>query len=439
MGFDNSIEDHKELKPEGETSTLSSPTNRGTGRIGTGLEVARQPRIRVLMVTGAYFPEISGAGLQCRSLIHACGDSVIFSVLTTAVDSSLPEEDQVDGVRVRRVLVSARHRAARFLAAPRLIRACVELARSVDIVHLHGFSAKSRVVMALARLLDKRIIIKLTSVGHDDPLAIRAQGRGLFRAVSRADRFVAVSPAFEALYVEAGLPTEKFRLIPNGVDVDRFRPPSPGDRLALRVALGLPADLPLVLFVGFFSREKCPDLLFDAWTDTFGVAPASGLVMVGRTESDYYEIDQRLAERVRADAERLGCADRLFMIEQTYEIEKYYGAADLFVLPSVREGLPNVALEAMASGLPCIVSRLPGVTDALVTEGVDGLLVGPRDRRALAQALARLLGDSNMRSRLGNAARQTIEARFSLVQTAAHYLDLYQELIDFLNVAALAR
>ena len=89
-------------------------------------------------------------------------------------------------------------------------------------------------------------------------------------------------------------------------------------------------------------------------------------MIVGASQSDYYEIDPAMADRVRADAVRLGCADRLQLVEHTSSIEQYYRAADIFVLPSKREGLPNALLEAMACGLPSIVSRLPGVTDSVI-------------------------------------------------------------------------
>lgn len=386
------------------------------------------PRPSVLMVTGAYFPEASGAGLQCRALVAACGDRARFTVLTTSVDRSLPGDDEVDGVPVRRIPVSARSRLLRMLAAPRLALAAWRLERRVEIVHLHGFSAKSRVVIALARLLGRRIIVKETSLGHDDAMSMREKGGGVFRSFARADRFVGVSPAFAERHADAGLPREKFRLIPNGVDLARFRPPVDGERAEIRRGLGLPADRPIVLFVGFFSRDKRPDLLFDAWTDTFAGAPESALVFIGRTRSDYYEVDASLADRIRRDATRLQCADRVLMIEQTAAIEQWYRAADVFVLPSTREGLPNVVLEAMASGLPCIVSRLPGVTDSMIADGADGVLIDPDDRVAFGNALRALLNDAARRSRLGARARLTVADRFSLDRTAADYVTLYREL-----------
>ena len=379
----------------------------------------------VLMVTGAYFPELSGAGLQCRSLIRACGDRVRFRVLTTSVDPALPSDDEVDGVPVHRVLVSASSRVARGFALPRLVLATLRAARRADIVHLHGFSTKSRVVIALARLLGRRIVVKETSLGHDDGVSMRNKGSGVFRSFGHADRFVGVSPAFAARHADAGLPGAKFRLIPNGVDLERFRPPTGGERAEIRRRLGLTEASLVVLFVGFFSREKRPDWLFDAWTDTFTSAPESTLVFVGRTRWDYPEVDSSIADRIRADADRLGCGTRVIMIEQAAAIEDWYRAADIFALPSTREGLPNVVLEAMASGLPCVVSRLAG--------GEDGVLVDVEDRAGLAGALRTLLNDPARRAVLGGRARQTVTARYSLDQTAAEYIALYRELAGATN------
>src|SRR5262249_52042974 len=273
-----------------------------------------------MMVTGAYYPETSGAGLQCRSLIQACGDRAHFSVLTTALDPELRVRDRVDGIQVRRVHVSAQSRAARWMTTPWMAVWALDLLRDADIVHLHGFSEKSLLIAAIATLLRKKIVVKFTSVGHDDPVSMRAKGALMFQGFSRADRFVAVSPRFDALYKEAGLPRERFRLIPNGVDLERFRPATTTERRALRRQLGLPEQQPLVLFLGFFSNEKCPDLLFDAWTDSLARAPLSSLVIVGASRSDYYEIDSAMAERVRADAVRLGCSERLHLVEHTSSI-----------------------------------------------------------------------------------------------------------------------
>jgi glycosyltransferase involved in cell wall biosynthesis len=213
------------------------------------------------------------------------------------------------------------------------------------------------------------------------------------------------------------------------VDLERFRPPADGERELLRRELSISGRGAVVLFVGFFSRDKRPDLLFDAWAAVSAVAPDSVLLFVGATRSPYYEDDAQLAAAVRHRAAALGVTEHLRFIEATHEIERFHRAADVFVLPSVREGLPNALLEAMASGTACIATRLEGVTDSVIQNGHNGLLVPPDDPAALEGALQRLLGDSRLTARLGREARRTVEAGYGLDRTAAEYLTAYRDLL----------
>jgi glycosyltransferase involved in cell wall biosynthesis len=391
----------------------------------------------VLMVTGAYYPELSGAGLQCRSLVGRLRHDVRFTVLTTTVDRSLALTDVQDDVPVERVFVNPTSWWSKTIATIRVTLAFVRHSARFSIVHLHGFSQKSMLIVALARAGGKRVAIKLTSVGHDDPMSMKRRGGLAYWLYSRADLFFAVSPRFVESYEQAGLPQPRLRLVPNGVDCRRFRPPAIGEREALRRELSIASTGPVVLFVGFFSREKRPDLLFDAWARlATSLAPDSTLVLVGATRSTYYEIDGQLAVRIREQARAAGLERRLLFVEATHEIEKFYRAADVFVLPSTREGLPNVLLEAMASGTACVATRLAGVTDTLIHDEQNGLLVPPDDGPALEGALGRLLQDPGFASRLGADARRTVEAGYALDKTAGEYLEAYRRLDEGRTCAA---
>jgi glycosyltransferase involved in cell wall biosynthesis len=383
----------------------------------------------VLMVTGAYFPELSGAGLQCRALIGKLRDRVDFSVLTTTADRSLPADDVLDGVPVYRVFINPKSWWSKTAGAVRFTRVFLQNAARFSIVHLHGFSEKSILLMGLARLKGKRVAVKLTSVGHDDPASMRRRGGPAYWCYARSDLFFAVSPRFEQSFDTAGLPRERYRLIPNGVDTERFRPATAGEREALRRALHLAPDSRIVLFVGFFSHDKRPDLLFDAWAKTaISVAPDSALLFVGATKSPYYEIDGRLAERIHRLAHALGLDGRVRFVEMTHEIERFHRAADIFVLPSIREGMPNALLEAMASETPCIASRLEGVTDTIIEHERNGLLVPPGDGPALHAALRRCFENRECAQALGAEARRTVKERFELGAAAGRYFDAYREL-----------
>lgn len=380
-------------------------------------------RPSVLMVTGAYYPELSGAGLQCRQLVRALRDKVTFAVLTTAApDGPLPGEES--GIPVWRVPVDAARRLSKVGAVWRMTVAFLRFSPRFGIVHFHGFSQKTLLLIVLARLLGKRTVLKLTSVGHDDPASIRSRGAVSYWCYQAVDRYIGVSLRQETLYRESGLPAGKFRLIPNGVDLDRFRPGNDEEKRTLRNELGLPPEIPLILFVGFFSSDKRPDILFHAWKRLCVGSPI-GLVFVGATRSRYYEVDRHLARRIRDEAQHSEYGDQVRFVETTDEIEKYYRTADFFALPSIREGLPNALLEAMASGLPCVASTLNGVTDWIVEHGKNGILVPTDDIGALHDALDSLLRDPARAKTLGQEARVTVERRFSIRQTASQCFDVY--------------
>lgn len=386
-------------------------------------------RPRVMMVTGAYAPETSGASLQCRSLIRALCDRADFTVLTTSTDPSLPWQSVVDATPVRRIAVDPARRRSKAIAIERMASSFLELAPTIDIVHLHGFSQKSVLLIALAKLLGKRIVIKLTSVGHDDPESIRRASSMQWTAYRQADVFIGVTPRFAEGFAPTGLDRQRFVFIPNGVDLDRFTPASPAVRAELQRQLRIPIGDPVVLFVGFFSREKNPDVLFEAWLSLLERGVASTLVFVGATAGAYYEIDAALAGGIKARAEQSGVRDRVVFVESAHPIEDYYRAADLFALPTSREGLPNVLLEAMATGIPAVITRIEGVTDWIIESGVTGELVQAANSTAFADAMGPLLTSAERRQQIGAAARAHVADHFGIAGTAQQTFEVYERLL----------
>jgi glycosyltransferase involved in cell wall biosynthesis len=380
------------------------------------------------MVTGAYYPELSGGGLQARGVVRALRNQADFAVLTTSRDRSLPAYADEEGVPIRRIYVDTADRLSTLAASVRLGAAFVHFAPHVDIVNLHGFSRKAIPLALLSRMFGKRFVLTLQTGVEDEPAAVRKVGALAYWAYTHADLYLSVSPALTRAYLEAGLPPARVRQVCNAADTERFRPADAAERRALRSQLGLPADLPLVLFVGLFTRDKRPDLLYDAWAGTTRSGTASGLVFIGATGSSYLDIDTALARRIRGRAASDGLSDRVFFIESTLAIDRYFRAADVYVLPSIREGLPIALIEAMASGLACVATRLPGSTDMLIEGGVNGCLVAPDDRDGFASAIASLIADRDMAMRCGAAARQTVLDRYSIQRTAPAWLSAYREL-----------
>ena len=384
--------------------------------------------LNILMVTGIYHPEVSGAANQCRQLVNALKEKVSFTVLTTTRDPNLPPRCQIDGVDVFRVLL--KKSVNNYCGAIwKFMAFFLSQREHFQIVHLHGFSLKSALLVLLVKIFHKKVIIKMTSIGHDDPISMRQRGFLLNYCFSKADAYVGVTSHFNKLYAKSQLPLNRYIGIPNGVDIDRFRPAVAGEREILRDQLGLPTKIKLILFVGHFSREKCPDILLEAWK--YFVAETfldTGVIFVGATKTNHYEVDPRLVEDIQELAAPY-INERIFFIERAHEIEKYYQTADIFVLPSLREGLPNALLEAMACCLPVIVSRLEGVMDWVVTDDMNGLIVEPENLDDLGKAISQVLKDDNLAESLGLEARETTIDRFSINKVAEDYFQLYGKLV----------
>jgi len=383
----------------------------------------------VLMVTGVYYPEVSGAANQCRQLVDTLREKVNFIVLTTTRDPDLPPRSQFDGVEVLRVLLNERSVTDYLKASLRIITFILSRRKDFQIAHLHGFSLKSALVVLLSKIFNKNVIIKMTSVGHDDPEAMKRRSFILNYFFSKADTYVGVSPQFEKTYRQSQLPANRLKQIPNGVDINRFRPVTDGEKAALREMLGLPKNKKFILFVGHFSREKCPDLLLTAWkryiAETF---PETGIIFVGSTNPDHYEVDAELTRDIQQLAQPY-INERIFFIERTQEIEKVYQASDMFVLPSLREGMPNSLLEAMACGLPVIASELNGITDWIVKDGINGYLVPSGNKKLLGKVIIRILINEADAHRLGlNGRIKTVE-RFSIYEVRQRYEKLYNQVL----------
>lgn len=383
--------------------------------------------IKVLMVTGAYFPEISSGGLQARLMAAAMRGQVTVRVLTTALDLRTPRHSTVDDVAVTRIHLRAVTAGSKVAATAAIVPELVRLVRWCDVVHLHGVSSKNILLTAVARVLGRPIVLSLHTMGADEPEPVRKNGPLSWWAFQAAARYMSVSAGLRQSYLDAGLPADRIEQVGNGIDTDEFSPASAGEKRRLRRSLGLDPDRPLILFVGFFSHDKQPRVLFDAWVrlrDVHGID--ASLVFVGATKSDYYEVDESLAGSMRDDAESRGLGDRLTFTGSLHDVHEYFRLADVFVLPSRREGLPVALMEAMSCGLPCVASRLEGATDTLIADGESGLLVPSGDVTAFADRLRVMLTEPDRAARMGAAARAVVTERFSATTIAARWIANYQ-------------
>jgi colanic acid/amylovoran biosynthesis glycosyltransferase len=286
--------------------------------------------------------------------------------------------------------------------------------RPVDHLHAHFASAPSRVAMFASQLTGT----PFSFTAHAKDIYQDGTDLDLLRDKMRAARFVVTVSEFNRAYL-LGLygfgGDDSLRRLYNGVDLRGFRP------------AGWPMDArePVVLAVGRCVEKKGFDDLIVAWSAVLARVPAARLVIVG---------DGPEQARLRALAERHGVAGavRWEGAQAQERVRALLGEAAVFCLPcrvaadGNRDGLPTALLEALASGVPCVTTKVTGNPEIL-TDGVEGRLVPPGNPAALAEALGDLLADRGMLARMSLAARRRAEERFDLAANVGRLSDWFAE------------
>jgi glycosyltransferase involved in cell wall biosynthesis len=236
------------------------------------------------------------------------------------------------------------------------------------------------------------------------------------------DGFVCVSDDVAAAVRRAYRPpADRLFVIPNGVDVARYgaagTPAGDAARERVRAALGLSSGARLLIVVAKLFAQKGHRVLLDALRDVERAAD-DAVLLVG--EGPEREALERVAGELRLPGVRF--------LGNRPDIPELLAASDLFVLPSLWEGLPMALLEAMAAGLPVVATDVAG-SRQVVVDGESGILVPPGDAGALARAITRLAGDGAERARLGRGARSRVEREFSAARQAERHAEAYASVL----------
>lgn len=241
--------------------------------------------------------------------------------------------------------------------------------------------------------------------------------RLLFAAT--AHRIVTVSDRVREGAVKGGIaPAGKVVAIHNGVLGARFEISAPEAR-ARRVALGVADGAPLVLAVARLVWFKGLDALVEATPALLARHPEARVVIVGGGP---------LREKLEAQARALGVERAVIFTGERSDVPELLAAADIFVLPSVSEGLPISILEAMTAGKPVVATSVGGIPE-LIVDGETGLLTPARDAGSLAEALIRLAGDPELRARMGAAGKARAQIEFSPGRMVERTAALYREIL----------
>lgn len=219
---------------------------------------------------------------------------------------------------------------------------------------------------------------------------------------------------YKLLAEQYGFPKQRLLYIPNAVDTKRFAPQAPNSQL--RHTLGIPDNAIVLGLIGRLSRQKGHRILFQALPQIWQTHPHVHVLLAGQGE---------LEAELRQYAAQIDTKQRIHFLGQQSDIPSLLANLDIFVLPSLYEGLSFAVLEALASGCAVVASAVDGTVE-LIKHGQNGLLVPPEAPEALAQALIELLSQPEKRQALQKAARQTILENYEQKHMLERTFALYQ-------------
>ncbi len=308
------------------------------------------------------------------------------------------------------------------------LRRPTDVLRLRDFLHalqpdiVHTFLLTGSVYGRFAAMMARVPIVIGTEVNiyERKQLVHRLAERWLMRGT---DAVIASAESVRDFYVkQVDADPDKVRVIYNAVDWSQLDTSMGRDQM--RAEFNIPAAAPLAGIIARLTEQKAHHVLFDAMAQHADLATLH-LLVIGDGE-----LRGELERRVAA----LGLEPRVHFAGARRDLGNVLAAIDVFVMPSLWEGLPLSLVLAMGAGLPAIATRVAGIPE-VIEHDVSGLLVPPGDKDQLSAALARVIGDAALRARLGEAARAFVRPRFGVDRYVASITDLYLDLLAAKGIA----
>lgn len=379
---------------------------------------------KVLHVAPFYPPHLGGLENHVEVLSRRqAAQGLDVTVLTSNGDGTLPD----DGVHGRRVVRLPSLRTDGDSLPLGLLRGMSGPAGSIDVIHFHGHHFYSTTVGALHRRLEGTPSVMTF---HGDYRKGSPLGRAIkrFRDATQGpfilrsmDRIIALTAHDRDHLVGTGAPPGNVTIIPNGVDLEAFRPLPEEEQNGFLEHAGLPEGARLVLFVGRHTEQKGLQYLVRAVPDLVRQVPDAHVFLAGAGSG---------MDEVRSMVRSLGVEGHVTVNGHlgSRHLVAAYNLAEVVAVPSLWEGMPLVILEAAACGTPVVATSVSGIPE-FVEEGRTGHLVPPRDPAALAEALASLLSSDGLARKEGERALEKARREFDLEVQVRRTIETYEDVM----------
>jgi glycosyltransferase involved in cell wall biosynthesis len=398
--------------------------------------------MKICIFTETYFPVMGGGETQAQLLadgLSAQGHSVI--ILTRRSDAAYKKHERYGKVDVYRLAPVGGGQMKKwgllFSSLPMLIK----LRHQYDLLFVSGYRIIGLTAVLAGKMIAKRVVLKADSQGEmsGDFFESGLKKIGVASAslpfrlflgfrntvLKKADAFSAISPEIASEWTSSGIPSERVHLIPNSVDTSRFYPVDAEQKELLRKNLDLPQAAAIAIYTGRLVSYKGLPLLLKVWNDIQRKHKDVLLILAGTGGLDIHNCEDDLRQYVKDnDLENV-----VVFTGAVQNVPEYLQASDLFVFPTENDAFPSSIVEAMACRLPVITTPV-GAIKTIVTDGETGVIIQPSNFEQLYQALDVMLSDDKLASRLGRAACQSVQGKYSAEIVTEKYQSLFQSLIE---------
>jgi glycosyltransferase involved in cell wall biosynthesis len=396
---------------------------------------------KICIFTETYYPVVGGGETQTRLLAEGLvAENYQVMVLTRKTDTSQKRKEVVGGVEVYRLSpVGHQHWKKWGLLITGLL-ALIRYRKQYDLILVSGYRVIGIAAVLVSLITGKICILKADNNGEmsGDFFTGGLSRYGLRKnsvlvslflilrnaVLRRTHAFIAISSDIRDELIQYGkIPAHKIHHIPNCVDTSIFHPVNLSGKLEIRKNLGLPQKDVLVIYTGRLVSYKGLFTLLKSWEQVCKEHGNASLLLVGGGSLDIYNCEDDLRDYVQGN----NLQDCVSFIGEVQNVSHYLQAADIFVFPTEKEAFGISLIEAMACGLPVISTDIGGLKDILEHQ-YNGLVVQSKDCQHLFQALEALITCSNLSARLGQAAQQTAQDRYSKELVTQKYVDIFNHI-----------
>jgi len=380
---------------------------------------------KICMLMNRFYPIIGGSEAQAQQLSERLiSRGVRVFILTRRISAELEKFEYVGRIPVYRVGLRGIGRFSEYSMVFATWRFLSRRIPDFDILFSRSPTALSNLLaIPFVKRFEKKVVIR--PAGSGDIVRLRNSKFSSLKCkwFKMADAFIAINSEIVKELSSLGVPKSRVCFISNGVDTGRFAPPTSNGKALKKRKLSLPENT-IISFSGRLVWHKGLDVLLRAWEDVLREFPQEAhLIFLGSGSLQKDSCEQELRNFVQNH----NLSSSVSFQGNVSNIEEYLQASDIYVFPSRKEGSPNALLEAMASGLPTIATRIGGVGDIL-KDKFNGILVDVDKPRQISEAIIFLMRNKEYAVRLGMNARTFVEKNCSLDIITERYIKFFDML-----------